>query len=221
MARVIIVTGGFGTLGRATVAGLIAQGMIVEAVDVAPIPETHGATSAVGGVDLTDTQQVETTYSSIAAKYGKIDGVVNLAGGFVWELVGGNPIDSFDRMYGMNLRSAVVSCKAALPYFAGSGATIVNVGAAAALLPASGMAPYAASKAGVSAFTESLAAELKMRVRVNAVLPTILDTPTNRRDMPEADFAEWVTPEDAALTIAFLSSPASVAVTGATVRLSR
>lgn len=222
MARVIIVTGGFGALGRAAIAELAARGDTVAAVDLAPVPDGHGAAHAVGGVDLTEPDQVAAAYADIAAALGPIDGLVNIAGGFVWELVDGNPIDSWDRMYRMNLRSAAVSCKAVLPHLSGAGAAIVNVGANGAVSPASGMAPYAASKAGVRALTESLAEELSARrIRVNAVLPTILDTPTNRKDMPDADPAGWVTVEDAARTIAFLVSPDSAAVTGASIRLSR
>src|SRR5690606_32965024 len=88
----------------------------------------------------------------------------------------------------------------------GSGGSIVNVGAAAAPAPAIGIAPYAASQAGLGALTMSLAEELRSRkIRVNAVLPTIIDTPANRADMLDADRRDWVAPEDAALIVAFLS----------------
>ena len=114
----------------------------------------------------------------------------------------------------MNLRSAALSCRAALKHLR-AGAAIVNVGAAAAANAATGMAPYAASKAGVMALTQSLADELKAKgVRVNAVLPTIIDTPANRNDMPDADRSAWVRPEAAARVIAFLLSDDAGCVTG-------
>ena len=94
---------------------------------------------------------------------------------------------------------------------------IVNVGAAAALKAAAGMGAYTASKAGVAKLTEALANEWRGRVRVNAVLPSILDTPPNRADMPDADFATWVRPEDLAAVMLFLASEDACAVTGALV----
>jgi NAD(P)-dependent dehydrogenase (short-subunit alcohol dehydrogenase family) len=111
----------------------------------------------------------------------------------------------------------VVSCQAALPYLLQSGSgRIVNIGAMAAAKAAAGMGAYAASKAGVARLTEALADELKDRhVTVNAILPSILDTPRNRLDMPQADFTRWVKPVEAAEVIAFLVSDAARAVTGA------
>ncbi len=156
----------------------------------------------------------------VAQALGGLDGVVNVAGGFVWEPLGDGTIDSWDRMYRINLRTAALSSRAALAHL-GAGGAIVNVGAAGAVAPGAGMAPYAASKAGVMALTESLADEVKPRgIRVNAVLPTILDTPANHRDMPDADTSEWVKPASAARVIAFLLSPDAGAVTGAGIRLS-
>jgi NAD(P)-dependent dehydrogenase (short-subunit alcohol dehydrogenase family) len=147
--------------------------------------------------------------------------VVNLAGGFVWEMIEGGSLDNWDKMYRMNLRTAATSASAALPHLLKSGGAVVNVGAAAAANPGTGMAPYAASKAGIAALTMSLAEELRTRgVRVNAVLPTIIDTPTNRADMPDADTSAWVKPVSVARVIAFLISPDSGAITGASIPLS-
>jgi NAD(P)-dependent dehydrogenase (short-subunit alcohol dehydrogenase family) len=117
----------------------------------------------------------------------------------------------------MNVETASNASRAAIPHLKRSGSgRIVNVGANAALKAGLGMAPYAASKAGVHALTQSLAEELKGDgVTVNAVLPSILDTPANRADMPKADFASWVAPEDLAAVILFLASEAARAVTGA------
>ena len=120
----------------------------------------------------------------------------------------------------MNLRTTAISSRAVLAYMAGQDAAIVNIGAAAAAAPGVGIASYAASKAGVAALTESMAEELRGRVRVNAVLPTIIDTPTNRADMPDADTSAWVRPAAAARVIAFLLSADAGAVTGVGIRLS-
>src|SRR5262249_39933098 len=111
--------------------------------------------------------------------------------------------------------------RAAIPFLTQSGAgRIVNIGALAALNPAAGgMGPYTASKAAVHKLTESLAEELKGKVTVNAVLPSTLDTPANRRDMPKADFTAWVALEEAANVILFLASPEASAITGALIPL--
>lgn len=219
MARVIV-TGGFGALGDAVVAELADRGDDVGVIDLAPARQDTRAAHAAGEVDLTDETAVARAFGAAVTALGGLDGVVNVAGGFVWEPLGDGTIDSWDRMYRINLRTAALSSRAALAHL-GAGGAIVNVGAAGAVAPGAGMAPYAASKAGVMALTESLADEVKPRgIRVNAVLPTILDTPANRRDMPDADTADWVKPAAAARVIAFLLSPDAGAVTGAGIRLS-
>ena len=126
-------------------------------------------------------------------------------------------LESWDALYAMNLRSTVVACREALPrLLAADGSGIVNVGALAAQKAGMGMGAYAASKAGVARLTEALAEEVKDRgVRVNAVCPSILDTPANRADMPDADTARWVSPRSLAAVIAFLLSDDASAVTGA------
>ncbi|MES2290805.1 MAG: SDR family NAD(P)-dependent oxidoreductase [Pseudomonadota bacterium] len=216
----VIVTGGFGILGRAVAAELTSQGHAVAAVDMAPAPADIEVALAVGGIDLGDEAAVASAYKDIASRLGGISGLVNVAGGFLWETVSGGEVASWDRMYQLNVRTAFLSSRAALDYL-GEGGAIVNVGAAAALSPASGMAPYTASKLGVHALTESLANELRDKgIRVNAVLPTILDTPANRADMPDADRSGWVLPQAAARVIAFLLSDESASITGAKIPLS-
>lgn len=217
----VIVTGGFGALGRAVVEHLAGAGHRVSAVDLAPAPQGFAGELALGGVDLTDEAAVAKAFAEVAEKLGGIAAVVNLAGGFVWETVEGGSLASWDKMYQMNLRTAATSASAVLPHLLANGGAIVNVGAAAASQPAAGMAPYTASKAGVAALTASLAEELRGRgVRVNAVLPTIIDTPTNRADMPDADTSGWVKPASIARVIAFLISPEAGAITGASIPLS-
>jgi NAD(P)-dependent dehydrogenase (short-subunit alcohol dehydrogenase family) len=220
MRRRVVVTGGFGVLGRAVVAALAEVGHAVAAVDLAPAVDIPGAAVAKGGVDLADPAAVEAAYKEVSGRLGGIDALVNIAGGFVWETVEGGRLESFDDMYRMNVRTSVVSSRAALAHL-GEGSAIVNVGAAGAIRPGKGFAAYAASKAGVHALTESLANELKGKgIRVNAILPTTLDTPANRKEMPNTDPSAFVQPAAAAAVIAFLISDDARAVTGASVPLS-
>jgi NAD(P)-dependent dehydrogenase (short-subunit alcohol dehydrogenase family) len=219
MSGKYIVAGGFGALGRAVCAELAARGSQVAVIDLAPAPVEFTGIAA-GGVDLADEGAVTTAYAKVVGELGGLDGVVNVAGGFLWETVADGSIDSWDRMYRMNVRTAAISCRTSLGHL-GRGGAIVNVGAAAASNVAAGMAPYAASKAGVMALTQGLADEVRERgIRVNAVLPTIIDTPVNRSDMPDADTTNWVRPESAAKVVAFLLSVDAGPVTGEGIRLS-
>ncbi|WGM47272.1 Dihydroanticapsin 7-dehydrogenase [Brevundimonas sp. NIBR10] len=219
MSRIVIVTGASGALGRAVVARLRAEGVVVAAVDAVATVEID-ADLVLPGVDLADAASVATAFETVATALGPITGLANIAGGFVWEPVVGGEAQTWDRMFRTNLLTAALASRAALPHLLKQGGSIVNVGAAGAVDPATGMAPYAASKAGVMALTRSLADEVRGKgVRINAVLPTILDTPTNRRDMPDADPAGWIRPADAAEVIAFLLSDVSVAVNGAGIAL--
>lgn len=217
--RVVIVTGGFGVLGSALSRLLLERGARVAALDLSPAPAAipvHPDFLAVGGVNLTDPVSAGTAMHEVAGAFGHIDAIVNVAGGFAWETFEDGALDTWDRMYQMNVRTAVVSTHAALPHImkAGNG-RVVNVSALAALKAGFGVAAYAASKAGVSRFTESLAEELKSRdVTVNAVMPSIIDTPGNRADMSDQDFSSWVTPEALSAVIAFLLSAEGRVITG-------
>ena len=149
-------------------------------------------------------------------RFGGQDALINVAGGFKWETLENSLMVGWHRLFLMNVQTAANSSRAAIPYLRRSAAgRIVNIGANGALKAAAGMGPYAASKAGVHALTESLAEELKADgVTVNAVLPSIIDTPTNRADMPKADFASWVSPSELAAVILFLASEEASAITG-------
>ncbi|RYY42349.1 MAG: SDR family NAD(P)-dependent oxidoreductase [Sphingomonadales bacterium] len=136
----VIVTGAFGTLGRAVVAELTQRGHRVAAVDLATAPADCAAALAFGGVDLADEEAVASAYAAAAARLGGLDGLVNVAGGFVWEPVEAGSAESFDRMFRINLRTVAVSSRAALLHLRAPGGAIVNVGAAAAVQPGLGMA---------------------------------------------------------------------------------
>lgn len=214
----IVVTGAFGALGSAVVEAARAAGARVAAIDrSAEAPPALAAASTHGGVDLGDAAAATAVFERIGTAFGGIDALVNVAGTFRWETVEGGSLDTWDLLYAVNLRTAVAASRAALPLFGGGG-RIVNIGAAAAARAGAGMGAYAASKAGVARLTEALADELKDRaITVNAVLPSIIDTPQNRADMPDADFARWVAPADLAAVIVFLLSDAARAVTGASI----
>jgi NAD(P)-dependent dehydrogenase (short-subunit alcohol dehydrogenase family) len=171
----------------------------------------------LGGVDLSSAEGARKAMADVKAKFGRLDALINIAGGFRWETVQGGDIATWDLLYAMNVKTTLNASKAAIPYLLESGAgRIVNVGANGAVKAAAGTGAYAASKAGVHRLTESLAEELKNRgVTVNAVLPSIIDTPANRADMPNAAFDRWVAPADLAAVILFLASDEAKAVTGA------
>jgi NAD(P)-dependent dehydrogenase (short-subunit alcohol dehydrogenase family) len=221
--KTIVVTGGLGALGRVVVETAAARGASVAALDHASqvpegLAERLGASALfLGGIDLTSPAEATKAMAAVKAKFGRIDALLNIAGGFQWTTVEDSDAAGWDKMYAINLKTALNASKAALPYLLQSDAgRIVNVGAQSALHAASGYGPYAASKSGVHRLTESMADELKLKgVTVNAVLPSIIDTPANRRDMPKADFDRWVAPADLAAVMLFLASDEAKAVTGA------
>ncbi|GJL98252.1 MAG: 3-ketoacyl-ACP reductase [Hyphobacterium sp.] len=219
--KVIAITGGFGILGEAASRVALAQGWTVVAIDRAEAPRDtfpDGA-NAMGGSDLTNAEATADLFNAIVKKHGRLDALLNIAGGFRWETLEDGQLDSWDFLYDINLKTAATACKMALPYLkAGPAGRIVNVGAAAAVKAGMGMGAYTASKSGVMRLTEALAEELKStNVTVNAVLPSIIDTPQNRQDMPDTDPSIWVTPDDLAAVMLFLASDAARAVTGALV----
>lgn len=216
--KVVVVTGAFGVLGAAVVEQARKMGALAVMIDYAPAPESLASERFVfGGVDLTDAKAAQTALQEARAAAGRIDALMNIAGGFTWRTLEESDPAVWDRMHAINLRTAVNASRAALPHLLETCGAIVNVGAAGAVKAGAGFGAYAASKAGVHKLTESLAEELKGRVRVNAVLPSILDTPQNRKDMPDADPARWVQPADLAKVMLFLASEDARAITGALV----
>lgn len=219
--KVLVVTGSDGALGQAVASTLGRYGARPALIAHGPAPAAAPAPASgvlyFGGVDLTRPEAARLVMENVVKEAGRLDGLVNVAGGFRFEKVAGGTLDAWNSMYELNLKTAVVACQAALPYLLNSKAgRIVNVGAMGAVKAAAGMGAYAASKAGVAKLTEALAEELKDKgITVNAVLPSTLDTPRNRLDMPKADFTRWVTLTEAAEVIAFLVSDEASAVTGA------
>jgi NAD(P)-dependent dehydrogenase (short-subunit alcohol dehydrogenase family) len=216
--KVIAVTGAFGALGSAVAVTLAGFGAQVARLDHAAMPAGSPSGSlSYGGLDLADDAVAASVIAQIVQETGRLDGLVNIAGGFHFEKLEQGALETWDSQYRMNLRTAVACCKAALPHLVKSGnGRIINIGALGAVKAAAGMGAYAASKAGVAKLTEALADELKDRgVTVNALLPSTLDTPRNRVDMPSADFSRWVAPAKVGEVIAFLISDSGSAITGA------
>jgi NAD(P)-dependent dehydrogenase (short-subunit alcohol dehydrogenase family) len=215
--KVVVVTGALGALGKVVAETALARGARVAGVDHAPsqIPATADRIE-LGGVDLSDAAQAKTAIDAIAEQFGRLDVLINIAGGFAFETVAEGETTTWQRMYALNVLTALNASRSALPYLMASGAgRIVNIGAMGALQAGAGMGPYAASKAGVHRLTEALAAECKGKITVNAVLPSTIDTAANRASMPNADFGKWVMPQELAEVILFLASDAASAVTGA------
>ncbi|MBB5771778.1 NAD(P)-dependent dehydrogenase (short-subunit alcohol dehydrogenase family) [Brevundimonas vesicularis] len=216
MQRTVAITGGHGVLGRAVLEAALKGGWQVAVIDHASGHAVPDGVLEVGGVDLTDAGQAQKAVDAVIARFGRLDALLNIAGGFVWQTTD-DAEPAWDRMHALNVTTAVNASRAALDALKASPeGRIVNVGSAAAMKAGAGMGAYGAAKAGVHALTQALAEELKTtKVTVNAVLPSIIDTPTNRKDMPNADPATWVVPADLAAVILFLASPESRAMTGA------
>jgi NAD(P)-dependent dehydrogenase (short-subunit alcohol dehydrogenase family) len=219
----VVITGAAGALGAAVARGFMAAGAKLALIDRAQ--DSKDLLKGVSpphffmpGIDLTDPVQAQRAMDAAVSKLGGIDVLVNIAGGFRWETIAEGSLETWDFLYSINLKTAVCACKAALPHLPQGSGRIINIGAAAAAKAGTGMGAYTASKAGVAKLTEALAEELKDKsINVNAVLPTIIDTPANRADMPNADFARWVDPAALADVILFLSSSAARAMTGASI----
>ncbi|HSV47743.1 MAG TPA: SDR family NAD(P)-dependent oxidoreductase [Ramlibacter sp.] len=220
--KIVIVTGAFGALGRVVARSLAAQGARLALVDAAPAaPEPVMAEfeghQLLPAIDLSSAPATQAMVAQVLERHGALDAAVNIAGGFRWETVGQGSPATWDLLFTLNLKTALHVCQASLPHLVKRpGARIVNIGAGAAGKAAAGMGAYAASKAGVLRLTEALAEETKdSGLTVNAVLPSIIDTPANRKDMPQADFSRWVAPEAVADVVAFLLSDGARAITGA------
>jgi NAD(P)-dependent dehydrogenase (short-subunit alcohol dehydrogenase family) len=223
--KVVVITGAFGALGMAVARAAHAAGAFIAALDrleQAKAPVFATGIRAWGGVDVGSATAAEAVFKSISDAFGKIDALVNVAGTFRWETIAEGSVETWDLLYNVNLRTTLTASRSALPHLlkmAGAGeGRIINVGAAAAIKAQMGMGAYAASKSSVSRLTEALADELKDKgITVNAILPSIIDTPANRREMPNAEFARWVTPEQLADVIVFLLSANSSGITGASI----
>lgn len=199
----VVVTGGNGALGGAVVAHLEARGAIVHVPDIST-------------VDLTDESAAVAYYAALPPLWASIQ----LAGGFAMAQLADTSLADFERQWKMNAVTCFLACREAVRSMRATarGGRIVNVAARPVLVPVAGMTAYTASKAGVAAITRALAAELSgERILVNAVVPSIIDTPGNRASMPKADHAAWPKPAEIAEVIGFLASSDNALTSGALV----
>lgn len=221
-ARTVLVTGAAGHLGRAVAEAFARRDAnLVLTGRRESLQRAHGSEDAkrmFAPADLLDQRQVDAAVAAAMARFGRIDVLCNIAGGFRM----GDPVhamrdEDWNYLFDVNLRTMLNVVRAVVPtMLAHGGGKIVNVAAAAAHKGAGRMGAYAASKAGVVRLTEAMAAELRDRnINVNCVLPTIIDTADNRAAMPEADPARWVATGDLANVIVFLASDEARAIHGA------
>jgi NAD(P)-dependent dehydrogenase (short-subunit alcohol dehydrogenase family) len=223
-SRDVIVTGGTGGLGQSVVEAFLADG---DRVCVPWIVDQEHARMRERFADALAARRLVLVQADVAEEKGAAEVVA--AAGDVWVLVNGvggfaagahheTGLDVWDRMYRMNVRAAAAVTRAALPGLLARGrGAVVNVAANAALDPPAGLGAYVASKAALVALTRSLAREVPHGIRVNAVLPTTIDTPANRAAMPDADVSKWTRPEQIAQVVRWLASDAASAVRGALV----
>lgn len=219
--KVIAITGAFGNLGVAVTEAAAKEGAQLALIDHAVTAEskTQSNVLQISGVNLSVQEEAQSAIAKILGHFGRLDALINIAGTFRWETLESGSLDTWDFLYGVNLKTAVAASKAALPHLLQSRGRIVNIGAGAAVTKAAaGMGPYAASKAGVVRLTEALSEEVKdSGMTVNAILPGTIDTPQNRAAMPTADFGRWVSPQAIADVIVFLLSDQARAITGASI----
>jgi NAD(P)-dependent dehydrogenase (short-subunit alcohol dehydrogenase family) len=226
--RSVLITGGTGILGSAVTKAYLAQGDTVAVTylfdnEVERFkqynPELSENVSFLFA-NVTEEADVQKTIQTFLTQFGQLDVLVNIVGGFV----GGIPTaelqeDKWDFMMNLNLKSVFLCCKAVIPHMTEKGyGKIVNVSARAGLKGEAGLSAYCVSKGGVRILTESLAAEvMDSGVNVNAIMPSIMDTPANREAMPDEEHDRWVAPVDVAKVICFLTSDDATIINGAAI----
>ncbi len=212
----VVVTGGTGALGTAVVGALVEQGATchVTCYSERELDQytyaNHDRVHVTSGMDLTQEEVVVNYYASLPALWGS----AHIAGGFAMAPLTETSFADFQRMMSMNASTCFLSCREAVRSMrnTGEGGRIVNVAAKPALIPVGGMVAYSASKAAVASMTQSLGEELASDgIFVNAIVPSVMDTPANRRGMPDADHRQWPSVAAVASTIAFLLSPSNTA----------
>ncbi len=222
MTSSALITGGTGGLGAAVTRAFLHAGwrVVVPVYDDAERDRVGDHERLVlERADLFDAASAAAVVATAAGDAGApLRAVVNLVGGFAaGERVHATPIEDFESQLRLNLRPTYLVCQAALPHLLeGGGGAIVCVSSRAALRPFPGAAGYIVGKAAVLAFVDALAAEYRQdAIRVNAILPSIIDTPANRRSQPDADYSRWVAPEQIADVVRFLCEDGSAAISGA------
>lgn len=221
--KIVLITGASGQLGRAVAQAFLDQGARLILLDRHRGELPAGEDLRHVTADLADRAQVVQHIGEAAAQMGGLHTVCHIAGGFrMGEAVHETSAATWDFLMDLNARSLLHVAAATVPLLLKQGGgQIVTVGAGAAARGGAQMGAYSASKSALIRLTESMSAELKDQgIRVNCVLPSIIDTPDNRQSMPDADFGRWVTPQALAEVIAFLASDAARAIHGAAIPVS-
>lgn len=218
--KIVVITGGSGALGQVVVPGFVAAGARVIVVD-RHSPETEAQGVRVMTADITNEADIRRLVESILGKVGQIDALINLVGGFAMGRLVETDLSLWQRMLTMNLTAAFLLSKAVLPHMLQQRTgRIVHVAARAAVEPFPGAAAYVVSKAGLAALIRALALELAgSGVTINGLLPTTIDTPANRKSMPDADPSKWVNPRSIADMLSFLVSDEASQTNGALIPL--
>ncbi len=226
--KVVVITGAAGNLGSAVAHAFEAQGARLVLLDrkegrlqeIFPEISELNKHLLIDGVDLASKESVDDAISKVIALHGRVDVLVNTVGGYrAGTPVHDTPVETMEFLMDLNARTTFLSCQAAVPHMLkAGGGKIINVGARQGTRGMAKAGAYAMSKSAVLRLTESLSAELKREgINVNAVLPGTIDTPANRKAMPDADLSRWVTPQAIGEVILFLASDAACAVHGALV----
>lgn len=216
MLRNIVITGGTGFLGSATVNKFIEQGDQVIVLDIKE-GQSDNENLVYYKVDLLDEKELSEVANKIEEEFGPTDVLINIAGGFDMSNIRETSFEQLDKMFSLNLKSAFNTSKVFINQLEKSqNGRIINIGARAGLNGVGGMIPYSISKASVISFTQGLSDELKNTdITVNAIVPSTIDTEANRNSMPDADFSNWVSPESLANVISFIASEEASSIRGA------
>ncbi len=223
--KVAIITGGTGALGRSVVSAFAEEGARVictyviekEKRECLSLTKNNKDRIYYISADVTKEYHVSRLTKKCIDKYKRIDILVNIVGGFVYSNIVDTDEKTWDHMMNINLKSAFLCSKGVLPQMIKQNyGKIVNISSRPALKGSAGVGAYSASKSGVLNLTETIADEVKdYNINVNAILPSTIDTPANRRDMPDEDFSKWVKPDEMARVILFLASDDSKPISGA------
>jgi len=227
--KTAIITGATGGLGETVVRHFIDKGARVAAIGrnsskLETLKQKFNKDNGpdIFAADVTNPEEVKTTFEKISQKFNHIDILVNIAGGFAGgKSIAETGLEMWEKMLNLNLTSAFLCCRQAMSYMTEQGhGKIITITAMAALEPKPNRAAYAVSKAGVVALTQALAVEGQpVNVQANTIAPGIILTKANKDSMPDADFSKWVTPDRLAETILFLCSPEADDITGTIIRM--
>jgi len=215
--KTVIITGASGNLGKEAIKKFSELGANVVAVSGrSDVSNMDGSVFSIKNIDLTKPEHAEKVITQTRDHFSKPDILINIAGGFIWKTVRDTTLKDFNDQFNLNFTTMYNMTIVALTDLEKSNAgRVINIGAIGAIRAEAGMAAYASSKSAVMRFTEALAKESNDNITVNAILPSIIDTPANRKNMPNADPSKWVTTTELVDVMVFLSSNEASGINGA------